>query len=304
MPRCSPCCVRRKLRGRRRTAGTPHRRDMIDLHCHSTASDGILAPADVVRHAAEVGIRTLALTDHDTIAGVAEAIETGREVGVDVIGACEFSVRVRWGEMHLLGYFLPIDDDRLENFLVHAREGRDRRARAMVSRLTGLGLRIDFDDVRRIAQGGAVGRPHIARALLAGGHVMTVQQAFDRYIGTGRPAFVDKELPLLREVADLVHGVGGIVSAAHLKRHGTRTELAELLDHGLDAVETRHPSHDGETRATITEAAEALELGRTGGSDWHGELDAIGTHARLGSQDVPDEWLPPLQQRRPAASAT
>ncbi|MBA2291910.1 MAG: PHP domain-containing protein [Gemmatimonadales bacterium] len=277
---------------------------MIDLHCHSTASDGMLAPADVVRHAAVVGIATLALTDHDTTAGVAEAMETGREVGVNVIGACEFSVQVRWGEMHLLGYFLPVGNRRLEDFLVHARDGRDRRARAMVSRLNGLGLRIAFDDIRRIADGGAVGRPHVARALLAGGHVTTIQQAFDRYIGTGRPAFVDKELPPLRDVADLVHAVGGIVSAAHLKRHGTRTELAELRDHGLDAVETRHPSHDGETRATITEAAEALDLGRTGGSDWHGDLDTIGTHARLGSQDVPDEWLPPLQHRRPAASAT
>lgn len=277
---------------------------MIDLHCHSTASDGMLAPADVVRHAAVVGIATLALTDHDTTAGVAEAMETGREVGVNVIGACEFSVQVRWGEMHLLGYFLPVGNRRLEDFLVHARDGRDRRARAMVARLNGLGLRIAFDDIRRIADGGAVGRPHVARALLAGGHVTTIQQAFDRYIGTGRPAFVDKELPPLRDVADLVHAVGGIVSAAHLKRHGTRTELAELRDHGLDAVETRHPSHDGETRATITEAAEALDLGRTGGSDWHGDLDTIGTHARLGSQDVPDEWLPPLQHRRPAASAT
>ncbi len=264
----------------------------------------MLAPADVVRHAAVVGIATLALTDHDTTAGVAEAMETGREVGVNVIGACEFSVQVRWGEMHLLGYFLPVGNRRLEDFLVHARDGRDRRARAMVARLNGLGLRIAFDDIRRIADGGAVGRPHVARALLAGGHVTTIQQAFDRYIGTGRPAFVDKELPPLRDVADLVHAVGGIVSAAHLKRHGTRTELAELRDHGLDAVETRHPSHDGETRATITEAAEALDLGRTGGSDWHGDLDTIGTHARLGSQDVPDEWLPPLQHRRPAASAT
>lgn len=277
---------------------------MIDLHCHSTASDGMLPPAAVVRHAAEIGITTLALTDHDTTAGVAEAMATGREVGVNVIGACEFSVQVRWGEMHLLGYFLPAGNPRLEDFLVHAREGRDRRARAMVSRLNGLGLRIAFDDIRGIADGGAVGRPHVARALLVGGHVTTIQQAFDRYIGTGRPAFVDKELPPLRDVADLVHAVGGIVSAAHLKRHGTRPELAALRDHGLDAVETRHPSHDGETRATITEAAEALDLGRTGGSDWHGDLDTIGTHARLGSQDVPDEWLPPLEQRRPAVSST
>jgi predicted metal-dependent phosphoesterase TrpH len=216
-----------------------------------------------------------------------------------VIAGCEFSVAAPWGEMHLLGYFLPTDSSAIEAFLLDARADRDRRARGMVSRLSGLGVAITTDQVLAESEGGAIGRPHVARALLRLGHVTTVQQAFDKYIGRGRPAFVDKTLPTLRAVADLVHAHGGIVSAAHLKSHGTLATVAALVADGLDAVETRHPSHDGDQIADLTEAAIALGIGRTGGSDWHGELDPLGTHAMLGAMQVPDDWLPPLEARRP-----
>lgn len=272
---------------------------MIDLHCHSTASDGQLAPAEVVATAASCGLSTIALTDHDTIAGVAEAVAAGERCGVRVIAGCEFSVAAPWGEMHLLGYFLPTDSSAIEAFLLDARADRDRRARGMVSRLSGLGVAITTDQVLAESEGGAIGRPHVARALLRLGHVTTVQQAFDKYIGRGRPAFVDKTLPTLRAVADLVHAHGGIVSAAHLKSHGTLATVTALVADGLDAVETRHPSHDGDQIADLTEAATALGIGRTGGSDWHGELDPLGTHAMLGAMQVPDDWLPPLEARRP-----
>lgn len=277
---------------------------MIDLHCHSTASDGLLVPAEVVRTAAEAGLSAIALTDHDTTAGLREAQRVGETLGVRVIGGCEFSVAVEWGEMHLLGYFIPHDDPAIEGFLTDARADRDRRGHEMVSALVGLGLMVRFEDVAREAAGGAVGRPHVARALKSAGHVRTVQQAFDKYIGRGRPAYVEKRLPTLRAVADLVHSRGGIVSAAHLKSFGTLDNIRTLQANGLDAVETRHPSHDGETVANITEAALVLGLGRSGGSDWHGEVDAIGTHARLGSQDVPDEWLVDLEARRPTPTAS
>jgi predicted metal-dependent phosphoesterase TrpH len=272
---------------------------MIDLHCHSTASDGQLAPAEVVATAASCGLTAIGLTDHDTTAGVAEAVAAGERYGVRVIAGCEFSVAAPWGEMHLLGYFLPTDSSAIEAFLLDARADRDRRARGMVSRLSGLGVAITTDQVLAESEGGAIGRPHVARALLRLGHVTTVQQAFDKYIGRGRPAFVDKTLPTLRAVADLVHAHGGIVSAAHLKSHGTLATVAALVADGLDAVETRHPSHDGDQIADLTEAAIALGIGRTGGSDWHGELDPLGTHAMLGAMQVPDDWLPPLEARRP-----
>lgn len=276
---------------------------MIDLHCHSTASDGVLAPSEVVRFAASQGLAAIALTDHDTLAGLPDAVATGREVGVRVVGGCEFSVAAPWGEMHVLGYFLAPGDAAIERFLEEARADRERRAREMVNRIAGLGHRFGWDDVAREAKGGAVGRPHVARALQRLGHVTSEQQAFDRFIGRGRPAFVEKALPAFREVAELVHARGGVLSAAHLKYHGTRATLTGLAEAGLDAVETRHPSHDGETVALLTDLALALGLGRSGGSDWHGELDPKGTHARLGALDVPDEWLDLLEARRPPVAA-
>ena len=275
---------------------------MIDLHCHSTASDGVLPPAEVVAAAAAIGLTALALTDHDTTAGLDEARTTGARLGVEIVGGCEFSVGVPWGEMHLLGYFIEPGDRDIEAFLAAARADRVRRGRAMVTKLAGLGVLISYDDVARESGGGAIGRPHVARALLQAGHVSTIQQAFDRYIGRGRPAFVEKALPTLAAVAGLVHARDGIVSAAHLKSFGTVANLTQLKADGLDAVETRHPSHTGDYLAMITDAAITLGLARTGGSDWHGEPEGPGTHAQLGSQQVPDEWLAELQLRRPSAA--
>ncbi len=277
---------------------------MIDLHCHSTASDGVLPPAEVVQTAARLGLTAMALTDHDTTAGLGEAHAAGARLGVEVVGGCEFSVAVDWGEMHLLAYFVEPGDPELEAFLTWARDDRSRRARDMVSRLTGLGLAVSYDDVLRESGGGAIGRPHVARALFQRGHVHTIQQAFDRYIGRGRPAFVEKDLPPLARVADLVHAKGGVVSAAHLKNYGTLANLTRLKEQGLDAVETRHPSHSGDQLANITDAGMALGLARTGGSDWHGESAAAGAHAQLGSQQVPDEWLTELRARRPAPASS
>lgn len=271
---------------------------MIDLHCHSTASDGLRAPTEVVEVAAEAGLSAIALTDHDSTAGLAEAREAGLRLGVQVIGGCEFSVAAPWGEMHLLGYFIEPGDQAIEQFLVDARAKRITRGEVMLDRLHGLGINIPPEALAREAAGGAVGRPHVARALQRLGHVANIQAAFDRYIGRGRPAYVEKELPSLESLAALVHSRGGLVSAAHLKYHGTLEVLRALKAQGLDAVETRHPSHDGDRVATMTNAALALDLGRTGGSDWHGERDPIGTHASLGSQQVPGEWLEELEARR------
>lgn len=254
----------------------------------------------MVRAAAEAGLSAIALTDHDSTEGLSEARAAGERHGVEVVGGCEFSVSAPWGEMHLLGYFIEPGDPAIEGFLAHARAQRQQRGQRMLDRLHALGIAIAPEELAREAGGGAVGRPHVARALHRLGHVATVQAAFDRYIGRGRSAYVEKELPTLSEVSALVHRRGGVVSAAHLKYHGTRESLARLQQEGLDAVETRHPSHDGERVALLTEAALALGLGRSGGSDWHGETDPIGTHAALGSQQVPRAWLDDLASRRPA----
>lgn len=263
----------------------------VDLHMHSTASDGVLPPAGVVRRAAQVGLAAIALTDHDTVGGVAEATAEGERVGVRVVSGCEFSAAAPWGEMHVLGYFLPIDDPTLNEFLKRCRGDRIRRAREMVQGLQAWGVDVTFDEVVAEANGAAIGRPHLARVLMRRGKVASVEDAFREWLGRGRPAYVDKRLPAFHEVAALVHSVGGIVSAAHLKERGTRATLTAFRDEGLHAVETRHPGHSGEVRARLTALAAALGLLRTGGSDWHGDEVGEGTHAMLGSQSVPPEWL-------------
>lgn len=276
---------------------------IVDLHVHSTASDGELAPEAVVARAAAAGLAALALTDHDTVAGVPAAFEAGRSLGLRVVGGCEFSVAAPWGEMHVLGYFLPTGSAVLEEFLVRCRTDRERRGRAMVERLRRVGVTLSDDDVLAEADGGAVGRPHVARALVRLGHVGSVSEAFDRYLARGRPGFVEKALPTFAEVATLVHGVGGVVSAAHLKDRGTRAVLQQLKSEGLDAVETRHPSHDPDVRARLTDLALQLGLLRSGGSDWHGDPEGDETHGALGSQQVPLQWLEQLDAARPGGAA-
>jgi hypothetical protein len=254
----------------------------------------------VVGRAAAAGLKAVALTDHDTLAGVPAAIRAGEQLGLRVISGCEFSVAAPWGEMHVLGYFLPPGSEALERFLADCRADRERRGRAMVARLHLVGVALGEDDVFAEAEGGAIGRPHVARALVRRGHVATVDEAFDRYLARGKPAFVDKTLPAFAAVATLVHQVGGIVSAAHLKERGSRAVLRQLRSQGLDAVETRHPSHDPDQRSRLTDHALELGLLRTGGSDWHGEWVGDEGHGTIGSEHVPLEWLERIETARPA----
>ena len=263
---------------------------------HSTASDGTLPPAAVVRHAHAAGLAAMALTDHDSVAGVAEAQAEGERLGVRVVSGCEFSVKVAWGEMHLLGYFLPVTDPAIERFLEGERAMRLDRARRMVESLQAWGVDIGPEDVLAEAGNAAVGRPHVARALVRLGKVRDVPAAFDEFLGIGRRAYVEKVLPSLAEVADLVHRAGGVVSAAHLRDRANRATLQLLKADGLDAVEVRHPRHSAELRAQIEESARQLDLLPTGGTDWHGPGHDEGL-LPLGTDAVPMEWLAALEAR-------
>jgi 3',5'-nucleoside bisphosphate phosphatase len=273
----------------------------IDLHVHSTASDGSLAPSAVVKRAARAELRAIALTDHDTLAGIPEAIAAAKQYGVRVVGGCEFSAASPWGEMHVLGYFLPANSPELEEFLERCRADRVRRAQEMVQHLRRLGVNLSFESVLLESAGGAVGRPHVARAIVRHGGAVDLGDAFDRFLGRGRPAFVEKTLPQFRAIAELVHGVGGLVSVAHLKERGTRAFIDRLRGEGLDAVETRHPSHDPDLRARLTDIVIELGLLRTGGSDWHGDPEPGVTHGTIGSQSVPLDWLDRLDEFRAAS---
>ncbi len=272
---------------------------LVDLHLHSTASDGAFPPAEVVARARSADLSAIALTDHDTLDGVPAAVAAGEQLGIRVIAGCEFSVLAPWGEMHVLGYFLPLGWEPLERFLVRCRADRQRRGGEIVERLNQLGVDLRLEEVLAESRGGAVGRPHVARALVRTGRVKSIQDAFDRYIGWHRPAFVEKRLPTFLEVAELVHAAGGVLSAAHLRDRGTRSVLALLKSQGLDALETRHPVHDPDQRARLTEHAQQLGLLRSGGSDWHGDDPELPPAGQIGGQQVPLEWLAELESARP-----
>lgn len=258
----------------------------------------------MARRAAGAGLAAIALTDHDTLNGVDEAARAGAPLGLRVVPGCEFSVKAPWGELHLLGYFLPPAEARLQAFLAETRAARRWRGEQMVAKLQRLGVALDLAAVEQQAGHGALGRPHVARALVEEGFTQDINEAFLRWLGRGRPAYVEKPLPSLRQVADLVHAAGGVTVAAHLGEHGTEGHIRQFKEQGLDGVEARHPSHPPLLEQRLMRIAERLDLAVTGGSDWHGESEVRDHHAPLGGVAVPIEWLEKLEQRCPKPSRT
>jgi 3',5'-nucleoside bisphosphate phosphatase len=259
----------------------------VDLHAHSTASDGSRAPADVIREAKRVGLQAIALTDHDTLDGIAEAVATGAEIGVRVVPGIELSAVEGDVETHILGLHLS-DTRQMEARLVALREMRRSRAVRIVERLNELGVRIEFTAVLDQAAGGAIGRPHVARAMIAEGWAVDFRDAFDRYLGNGRPAFVSKDRLAIRDAIGLIHSAGGLAILAHPAQGATRERIGALAAQGMDGVEVRHPSHSSEDMARILALVEHFSLVPSGGSDWHGAAEGARV---LGMMKVPADWL-------------
>lgn len=247
----------------------------IDLHAHTTASDGDHSPTQLVAHAAELGLAAIGVTDHDTIDGVAEALEAGKRYGIEVIPGVELSVQISHGQFHLLGYLIDPKAGELAGRLRQLRENRNRRNRLMIEKLQGLGLDISLEEVSAIAGGEVVARPHFARALLAKGYVSTTQEAFDRYLADGAAGHIHKDKLNADEAIALVHSAGGLAILAHpnnLKRDEAETaeEIARMQSLGLDGIEARYSRHTPEDTARYLALAEQRGLLTTGGSDFHG----------------------------------
>jgi predicted metal-dependent phosphoesterase TrpH len=267
----------------------------VDLHLHSTASDGLLPPAAVVSAARVVGLTAIALTDHDTVEGITEARATAEHAGIRFVAGIELSAEEDGVEIHILGLHL-LDLTTIQDRLVELRAERIERARAMVARLAELGISISYDAVLAHAAGGAVGRPHVARAMLDAGVVKDFREAFDRYLGAARPAFIPKKKLSVRDAVSLIHRAGGLAVWAHPGTHAGDPLLAAVTEAGLDGLEVLHPSHGPELVARLSALCDARNLVPSGGSDWHATLGATRT---LGSQAVPFEWL----ERQDAALA-
>lgn len=260
---------------------------LVDLHVHSTASDGSRAPADVVQEAKRVGLAAIALTDHDTVGGVAEATAAGAALGIRVVPGVELSAVEGESETHILGLHLS-DTRELEARLVLLREMRRTRAERIVQRLNELGVRVELSTVLEQAAGGAIGRPHVARAMIAEGWAVDFRDAFDRYLGNGKPAFVPKDRLPVVEAIQLIHNAGGLAVLAHPASAGTRERVEAFVALGMDGLEVRHPSHSADDAARLTALVDHFGLVPSGGSDWHGSGDGPRT---LGAMRVPGEWL-------------
>ncbi len=249
---------------------------LIDLHVHSSASDGSFPPAEVVRLARAGGLTAIALTDHDTVEGLPEAVAAGEKLGVEVIPGVEISARYPGGTMHILGLGIDFRDGHLDERLAVLKKARADRNPQIIAKLNALGIPVTMAQVERISGGGQVGRPHIARALMEAGYVSSIQQAFDIYLRHGGKAFVNKFRFPREEAVAMIRDVRGVPVLAHPFTLGLGSELAlktllkELQGLGLAGVEVFYSEHTPEQEARYLKLARELGLLVTGGSDFHG----------------------------------
>lgn len=278
---------------------SPHRQDeapmRIDLHTHSTASDGLLTPDALLRAAGEAGVTTLALTDHDTTEGIALAMPVANELGIELIPGVEINTDLPGGgEAHVLGYLMRLDDAYFQATLSAQREGREARGREMVAQLQAAGLPITWEMVRRHADG-AVGRPHVAAALIEIGAVQTVAEAFDHYLGHGMVGYVPRARFTPVEAIKLIRSAGGVSSLAHpLYITDLAALLPSLVDAGLAGIETYYGPYEQAAIARLLDLGKRFGLIATGGSDYHGP----GIHPTPlgGNPAVPQETIAALRR--------
>lgn len=243
-----------------------------DLHSHSTASDGSDPPARVVERAKEAGLAVLSLTDHDTVAGVPEAMEAGRRLGVRVVPGTELTCYVGKREIHVLGYGMDIAHVGLAEHCRRFQEARIARAKLIGERLAEAGAPIDMSAVMAEADGGVVGRPHIARALIAAGHVKDFQEAFDRFLGEGGPANVHKLNVTPEECVAVIRDAGGVAVMAHPALGEMFDLVPTLISAGAVGIEVWHSAHDWSATDRLHKMALERGLAKTGGSDCHGNI--------------------------------
>ncbi len=247
----------------------------LDLHLHTTHSDGSCTPTDVIERAHHAGVTVLAITDHDIMTGVPEAIAVGQQHGIEVIPGLEISSSFGESELHILGYFLDWQDEELNGRLTTLRESRHRRNPKIIERLQGLGINVTYDEIRRLAGTESVGRPHIARALIEKGVVSSAKEAFDRFLADGKPAYVPRELPNPAEAIQWIKAGRGLAVLAHptwvkVADRSLNDLVRSLKEQGLDGVEVYYSTHNPRQTREYLSLAQQLGLLVTGGSDFHG----------------------------------
>ena len=274
----------------------------IDLHLHTTYSDGSLPPAEVLLLARKAGVSALAITDHDIVDGIPEAIEAGRRLGIEIIPGIEVSSRHGETELHILGYFLDWQDPLLLPRLARLRTGRHERNSRIVEKLNNLGLTLTYEEVKARAGSDSVGRPHIARVLMEKGYVQSAKEAFDRFLGEDKPAYVPRDLPEPAEAIAWIRAARGLPVLAHPtwvreSAEGLSKLCERLKGAGLMGIEAHYSTHKPQQTADYLDMARRLDLLVTGGSDFHGLTKPdIEVGLGRGGLTVPEKLLEPLKK--------
>ncbi|MFZ1320277.1 MAG: PHP domain-containing protein [Ignavibacteria bacterium] len=244
-----------------------------DLHLHTNYSDGVLSPSKLIDLAKKKDLSVISITDHDNVNGIDEAIEYGNSVGVQVIPGVEISADIEDSEIHILGYFIDHKNPEFLDFLKNSRQMRIERNEKIVNRLNDLGSKISFDDLlKKVGEQSSLGRPHIAMELHDEGFVKTYYEAFFKYIGDDKTAFVRKTNPDAKDVIKMISKCKGLSFIAHPGKHIRDEKLLKLIEQGLDGIEVVHPSHDKESMAYFNKIISEKFLLSSGGSDFHGGI--------------------------------
>ncbi len=277
----------------------------VDLHLHTTASDGVMSPSEIVRYAKTKGLQAIAITDHDTIEGLEEGLSEGKRIGFEVIPGIEVSAEHSPGSMHLLGFFLDIHHPLLNERLEYLQKARAERNPKIVDKLSRLGIQITYEEVLKASGGGQVGRPHFAQVLLEKKYVRTFQEAFDRFLKKGAPAYVDKLRFTTKEALHFINEAKGIAVLAHpntLNMNGhseLENLLLRLIKEGLKGIEVHYPEHSPLEVAQYKALAEKYRLLITGGTDYHGiERNGLDMGVGRGEMKLPYLMVEELKAAR------
>lgn len=276
---------------------------MIDLHAHSTFSDGSSSPEELVDQAVKIGLTAMALTDHDGTMGVDRFLAACQQRGLRGVPGMELSVDFPGGTMHMLGYFIRHHDPVIESELARLRKGREDRNQLILARLNQIGFPLSWEEVRKWAGEDVVGRPHFAKAMIEKGYVRRKDDAFDRYLGKGKPAYVERVRLTVEQSIALIRNAGGVPVLAHpftlnLGRRRLRTLLGELAATGLQGIEAYHSEHSHDQQRFCLSLARDLGLEVTGGSDYHGMLNPyVHLGVGFGNLNVPDDLVERLHAR-------
>jgi predicted metal-dependent phosphoesterase TrpH len=243
-----------------------------DLHLHTTYSDGALSPEELVTKAHQAGLQTIAVTDHDSVGAIDEASQCGKQLGMDIVPGVELSACTESTEVHILGYFVDVTSPEFLDALTSLREKRVKRIERIVDKLNKLNIPITMDEVLVNKSGDSLGRPHVANAMVSQGHAVSYYQAFNKYLGDGRPAFEKKDCFSPQETIDLIGAAGGLSFLAHPGMSLGDGFVKQLIDQGLDGIEVVHPSHSPEAVRYYRDIVGQYYLLECGGSDFHGGL--------------------------------